>query len=333
MTLSEYVELLGRDDRQKLESFLKNLGIDLNEISSIEEFKIKLEGGRFHGTISADFAQAICKLQIAFYRFVALALHGDPLATLSAKEKERYQLIFKISEGSTDAVSIGLSDTLFQLVSNTVEKMEGWEILSATVVIAGAISSVRLYSIYKEHQSRQQTLKADAEKRMAELNADTQRYNKLLDVIRPLTEAAAQASEVGRMAIIKSVNNLERASIGGQVYESEDIIKIKNTKHRIPDPKTETNQYFVFDINTKDAPTLKVQLQKVGPENDIFTATLDMSADEDGDAIFSDEQIEMLRRCHWQGLPLKLTISRAILQNGKTRNAVVNDIILDETDR
>lgn len=30
MTLSEYVELLGRDDRQKLESFLKNLGIDLN---------------------------------------------------------------------------------------------------------------------------------------------------------------------------------------------------------------------------------------------------------------------------------------------------------------
>lgn len=218
--------------------------------------------------------------------------------------------------------------------------MEGWEILSATVVIAGAIASVKIYSIYKEHQSRQQMLRADADKRIAELNADkqridadTQRYNKLLETIRPLTEAAAHASEVGRMAIIKSVNNLERASIGGQVYESEDIITIKNTKHRIPDPKTETNQYFVFDINTKDAPTLKLQLQKVGPENDIFTATLDMSTDEDGESIFSDEQIEALRRCHWQGSPLKLTISRAILQNGKTRNAVVNDIILDEMDR
>ena len=70
------------------------------------------------------------------------------------------------------------------------KKMERWEILSATVVIAGIIAFVKFYSIYKEHQSRQQILRIDAEKRMAELNADTQRYNKLLDVIRPLTEAA-----------------------------------------------------------------------------------------------------------------------------------------------
>lgn len=319
MTLSEHINFLLPNERQQFEFFFKNLGIDLAELSTIEEFKIKLEGSRFHGTISADFAQAICKFQTSFYRFVALALHGDPSATLSTKEKERYQLIFKISEGSTDAVSIGLSDTLYQLVSNAVEKMKGWEILATTAVIAVSIVSVKLYSIYKEHQSRQQAQKADTEK-----------YNKLLDVISPLTEAAAKAGDAGRMAIIKSVNNLDRVLIGDHVYETEEITKIKNTKHRIPDPKTETNQYFVFDINTKDAPTLKIQLQKVGPENDIFTATLDMSADEDGESIFSDEQIEALRRCHWQGTPLKLTISRAILQNGKTRNAVVNDIILEE---
>lgn len=70
MTLSEYVELLGHDDRQKLESFLKTLGLDLSELSSIEEFKrSSWKAGVFTGL----FLPILLRLYVNFRsRFIVL---------------------------------------------------------------------------------------------------------------------------------------------------------------------------------------------------------------------------------------------------------------------
>lgn len=78
------------------------------------QFKIILEGKKFHGTVSGDLAHSIWKLQVAYYRLVSFALYGDPKAPLSAQEKELYLLNFKIENGSTIATS-NIGDLFYTL--------------------------------------------------------------------------------------------------------------------------------------------------------------------------------------------------------------------------
>lgn len=318
MSLVDRVYSLNANERAQFNEFFKEFGGYDTLLQELDEFKIKLEGLRFHGTVSTDFAQSLWKLQLSFNRFVAFALHNDPSYSLSTKEKERYQLVFKISDGSTDALSIGFSDGFLNIVSEVAGKMEGWQVLAICVFSLAAYFGHKCYHDYCEK-----------EKFKTERQSEERKHAKLLDTFLPLTKAAAQFGEESYKTILKNVSGLDSADIGCRHFDTNEIYNVKNSKDQLPEPRSEQGKFLIFSINTKGSPFLRLQLQKLNTDEDAFFATLDLTQDSDtDDPVFSQEQIDLLRYSHWQCVPVELVITRILLPSGKTRNATISDIVL-----
>ena len=137
MTFTEAFAQLSPDDQCKLEGALTACGLSLTDVEDLLTLRIVLEGKTFDATIPTDFAHSLWKLQLAYYRMVGTILHNSPTAVLSAEEKERYKLVFRIEKGSTDG-SADLWPSLCSLMENALEKMKPWQLLAAVALCAGA---------------------------------------------------------------------------------------------------------------------------------------------------------------------------------------------------
>ncbi len=259
MSYSDLLTSLTVDDRKKFVDALAEIGLTEEKAESLLKFKVILEGTNFHGTITGDLAHALWKLQVAYYRFVAFSLYGDPSATLSAKEKEKFLLVFNGKNGSSEIFE-DLSDSLLKIADRAFDKMEGWQILLAIIALAAAYGGAKFLSYLKDKKA----LQIDANKHSEDVSV----MKEMIKSHEEIFLSAWDAGLEGRKAILKNVSGLDRAQIGDKNYSKEDIDSLRKRATRIS-AKTETKVICVAveDIDTRIKSHPIVTLHEKDTEN------------------------------------------------------------------
>lgn len=261
-------------DKGKVSYILEQFGVDGSAPLDLLEFKIRLEGQKFHGTVTSDFARELWRLQQTYFRMVAVAIHGSPDVALTPEEKKKHQLVFRIENGSTKSVA-DLGDSLFDLLSKMVDKMEPWQIITVLVIFAGAYLG-------------RQWMKSDVEKK--KIAADKEKYASdkalIVDAIeanKEIFKAAMDAGRDSRVGLIKGIDDIDRAEIGAYVYERDDIDRIKRRATREKaQSETKILNVTVEDISTKDKTKPSVLLRERGTDN-LIRASVSLNSDEEVD--------------------------------------------------
>ena len=274
MTFEEQIGMLSDDERQKVECIENALNLSKDKLQSVLQFKFVLEGTRFKASISADTAHAIWKMQVAYYRLVALVLHGDPTITLTSQEKELFLLNFKISEGSTEGVA-NIGDMLVELFDRGLEKMELWQILALVVVVAAAYCGVK----FLQYRSENKKTEAQIEQR----KIDEAMLDKLLATNKEIVQTALEAGAEGRRALLKGVYGIDSAEIGARNYTKEDIQDIRRRASRVKASiVSKVLNVTVDGVDSRDKDTLYITLREKGSDQR-YKADLKLDYDDEED--------------------------------------------------
>lgn len=307
MLYSEQLSQLTDDEHRKFSEALSEMGLTEETARELLQFKIILEGAKFHGTVSGDLAHALWKVQVSYYRMVAFTLYGDQSAVLSTKEREMFQLDFRIENGST-GVFEDLSDSFFRLVDRAFDKMEGWQILAAVVAMAAAYSGSKYFAYLKDkkaiesderkHQAgldldernHQAELELDERKFQAELAVEERKHHDDREMMRSIISShkeiflnAVNAGQEGRRAILKTVSGLDRVVCGDKDYAKEDI---DNIRRRAPGVKAQTETRIInvaveeIDARIKDHPVVILHDKDTGKR---FKADLVLGLDDEAE--------------------------------------------------
>lgn len=255
--------------------------------SGLFALKIKLEGENFHASVPSDYAHALWKLQQSFYKLAAAVLYQDPSVTLTLEERERFLLVFSIEKGSTDSQA-SLFTTFLALAESLGDKMEPWQILLlATLMSATYLGAkgIDRYFSYKEKklgsEAECERKKIDAAQASHAIDAQTKIASDALSVAKGLIEqnrrnfeAASEAGQDGRTAILKGVRGITRAEIGERTYSGEQIAEFKRRSPRTKARNEVKNiNVAVVGIDTEDKNYPKLTLQEKGSDLQ-FTAEI-----------------------------------------------------------
>lgn len=285
MSFAEAFAQLSPDDQRKLEEALSVCGVSLTDVEDLLTLRIVLEGETFDATIPTDFAHSLWKLQLAYYRMVGTILHNSPTAVLSAEEKERYKLVFRIEKGSTDG-SADLWPSLCSLMENALEKMKPWQLLAAVALCAGAYVGGEWFA----YLSEQAKIEADKEVEIARIENDAEKtklhnetIQEMFQAHREVFDAAYSAGREGRMSILKGVGGLEGARIGAREYDGEKIEQIKRRAARVKtESETRQMQVSVGLIDMRDKNEPHVYLKEKG-QDFYFKASLAIDGEDEED--------------------------------------------------
>lgn len=300
MSFSEAFAQLSSDDQRKLEEALAVCGVSLTDVEDLLTLRIVLEGKTFNATIPTDFAHSLWKLQLAYYRMVGTILHNSPTAVLSAEEKDRYKLVFRIEKGSTDGAA-DLWPSLLSLMEKALDKMESWQILLAVAICAGAYLGEKRFAYLREKA------KIDADKEvelsrleveLSRLEKDAQKQASYNEMIRKMFEARTGIAETayaagrdGRIGILKGVGGLEGAQIGVREYDGEKIEKIKRRAARVKtESETRQMQVSVGLIDMRDKNEPHVYLKENGGDA-YFKASLAIDGEDEEDLLAALDKI------------------------------------------
>lgn len=301
MNFQEEVGKLQAADREKLVAMLESQGVNQADFPDLLSFKIVLQGQKFHGTVTPDFAHSLWELQRSYYRMVAAVKYGSPTATLSAEEKEEHLLVFKIENGSTHSIA-DLSDSFWDLACKLADKMEPWQILVLVAVLAGAYVGGKWVVHQADVKKRQAEIDADVKKRQAEIEADVKKhqetaelFSKMLDSQKEALEIVSSAGASARTAILRGVSGIEKASIGGCSYGAAEIGKIRRRATRVKS-KSETRIMNVVALDIlardKDKPTVVLLDKDTGT---VFKAEVSLEVDEDSpDVAFNEAALNTI---------------------------------------
>lgn len=285
MLYSEQLSQLTDDEHRKFSEALSEMGLTEETARELLQFKIILEGAKFHGTVSGDLAHALWKVQASYYRMVAFTLYGDQSAVLSTKEREMFQLDFRIENGST-GVFEDLSDSFFRLVDRAFDKMEGWQILAAVIAMAAAYTGSKYFAYLKDKKA----IESDERNHQAELDLDERKHHDDREMMRSIISShkeiflsAVNAGQEGRRAILKTVSGLDRVVCGDKDYAKEDI---DNIRRRAPGVKAQTETRIInvavegIDARIKDHPVASLYDKDTGKR---FKADLVLGLDDEAD--------------------------------------------------
>jgi len=174
----ERVLIETEDDAWKiLDKILKNevdadkIVVDLNS-AKWAGFHIVYRGECYDQTVPTSAMQGIVDYQLALYRSMAIALRdGRKVSNLTDEEKEAFELIFKVTKGSSD-LGANAKEILSD-ISKAFEKMSGKQIVICAIVIAVLYFGQGGFSTYLTHVGDSKKIALDQKK--VELEAENAR--------------------------------------------------------------------------------------------------------------------------------------------------------------
>lgn len=274
MTLTDMLNSLSDDDRERLAASLSQIDFRIEDLESLSVLKVTLEGANFCGTVPSDMALSLWKLQTAYYKMVAQILHGSPSASLSSEEKEKHKLIFKIDKGSTNGIA-SIDGSIIDLASQALDKMGSWQTLLTIILICGTLLGYKWIA----HLTEKKRVESEDAKEVERQETIRQIFESHKEIFK----AALDAGREGRTAIIKGTTGITKAKIGAREYDEQSIEEIRRRAARVR--ATSSTEHLCITVDELDArdkenPTLVVH----DKESDlVFKASLDLNPDDYSD--------------------------------------------------
>lgn len=193
---------------------------------ALANLQLHIEGSNYNASIPADLARGLWEFQEEIYRAVAFALYGvDHVRKLSAEERENFQLVFHVAEGSTwIEATLG---KLAEKLGEALTKMDGKDVkrtvIAVVLILACAYGAVHVIDgsndVKKEEVKNALELGKEKEKtRQFEL------FSRYVDS-NPTAKRFSKATEDGAKAIIKGASDADLIQIGRVTFDKNEIIE------------------------------------------------------------------------------------------------------------
>jgi len=284
----------------------------------LSRLAINVKGDNYHSSIPGNFARGIWEFQQEIYRAVAAATCGTTdLRKLSREALDQYNLIFRVSEGSTglEAETDGFFTALGKGLSDMNDKNKLVAILGvAVVLVAGYVGDT-----YIKHNlaTRVDVASIDADTKKEQER--TRQIENLVATIKTV-HTFSQAVDSGIRSVIKSVPDAHEATVGGVKFDRQGIIETNSRSAREARDSTTLIQDFKI-IGFKRPEGSDIGRYTLTSSSGEISAILDMS--EDGP--FTKNQIEHFWIAGRDQKPITLTVEVKLIGD-MVKQALISDI-------
>ena len=135
----------------------------------ILHFNVK-GGDKYKSTVTSYLVDGLKDFTDEIFRAICVVKYGKPdLRYLKEKDREEFDLVIKIAEGSSDGEGSAekIANSFFTNMNDTLKSMTGWKQLFAFVAYIGVLGGVGSLALYKYFQAQsEETL---AQVRIAEI--------------------------------------------------------------------------------------------------------------------------------------------------------------------
>jgi len=256
-----------------------------------------LQGEKWRSSLTPAIFPVFETLQRTVYRSYAEAKYGNKNKRLTKEEREKLEIIIRVSEGSS------VIDTLVnfgELARGAVDKMESKHITIAIVVAVLTIGGTTVHKHYTQalKETRQIELFNDDKKTTLEAlqfasEQETERMKILYGAIKDNELAQTIYEELDDLHsdMIRSAAKAEKSVIEGVELEQEvaqELVKSKRTK---PEPIQINGLFEVSKLEWHSKTMADITMKRV-EDGQKVTAAFDLMW-------FNDEQKEIVRNAEW----------------------------------
>lgn len=236
-----------------------NLALDFANAYWIK-FNLHLKGERYQQSVTASMMKGLIEYQFANYRSIALILKNRASAgILSDMQKDRYELIFHITGGSTgaNADGKGIAESLnTPAVLEAVKKMSRRQIFILILTFLVMSYGGGMYAEHLRGITDIERIKADDAKDARQVETDDKKDSRRQETINQLIEADKEKSKLLERVIsknekaneivvlhenavdeiLKNTNGAEYVVLQGRKITREQIDKLNKQTRRRPKP-------------------------------------------------------------------------------------------------
>lgn len=194
---------------------------------------INVRGEKFHSSLTSSMVYGLASMHESFQRAYALAKYGTPnLQRLTNDDKQSLDIIFKISEGSTDSETdwSGTVNQVLTFLTGAFEGMTGLQKMTILLALITALTVGGCYYLNTSNADHAADLAAQTHNtdtvvagmtRSFELGAEVKRRGE-----SPISREIEAHGQDGKSSLLKSVaSDAERVTIGNQEFP-EQIYRI-----------------------------------------------------------------------------------------------------------
>ena len=328
-SVDEALALIGRLEAGQEMSFPDRIELK----GDIGKLVILIEGARYHATVPGNFARGIWEFQQEIYRAVGVAINGNgDLRKLPKEVFEQYNLIFEVSEGSSDlqAEISGFFTALGKGLSDMTDAKKLIAILGTAVILVTGYAASSIGSSYVSGHFASQAAETDASVDKTRIEAEVAKEQERTKQIQQLMASNAVVREFstavsnGAKQVIKSVPDAAAAHVAGASFDRQEILDINSRASRETRDSIDLTQEFKI-IGFKRPEGSDIGRYTLVSKSGEISAILDMSTD----GPFTQEQIQHFWNAGLNQSAITLTVEAKIV-GGQVKQALISEIHLPQ---
>lgn len=266
--------------------------------------------GDANGLITPSVMEGLLEVQKAIFRARGVLIEeNDDLRTLSAEDRRAYEIKVRVKKGSTD-VSFDINEIASQLGHDLIGKMTPEQVFIAVITLILVYGGVSFWRGWIEKRREEIRTKAESEKLQKVLDGqryatdvDLKRFEMLAKLQEKLIEGASiiDATEAGRIGILKSAAVADRSNIGGvQLSPEEAKYLAKGAGHSEEKSRLE-GEFRILRVDSSTEDGFKVLLHHIETGQE-FWARL-------RDALLSETERKVVQEGEWKKRPIRAAVS------------------------
>ncbi len=292
---------------------------DVSIVGNWAKFSAHIDGAQFNATIPGELARGLWEYQEALYRAVTFAIYGvEDIRKLTSDQRIDFQLVFKVSEGSTDiwALLTTFLGKLAEGITSMDSKDKALTIVTVAIIIAVCYGGVALIEnqteVKKDEIKAQIAISSEQEKsKQFQIFSDFAKESQIASRFN-------KAGEEGSKAIVKGSLGAREVNIGKLKFSQDDIDEIKQ---RAAKDKAAAelivDEFIIYRVEFRDKTSTKFYLtMKDGSEFQLSVS------DEDADA----DTIQKLLNAAKSRTKIKLEINATIMR-GQIKSALLVNVM------
>lgn len=230
----------------------------------LARLNIVINGERYKGTVPSELARSLWDYQESLYKAVAQVLYGsEDMRKLTSEQRESFELVFRISEGSTDAEA--KLSTFLERLADGLTNMSDRNKCITLVLIAVVMATGYGASTVIESQAAAKLEQIKADTQIASEQEKTRQFQVFAATLAQNDEAKrlAQAGDEGTRAIMRGAPDASSLKVGRVRFTSSEIHEVNQRAPKIKsDAKVIQEEFSIFGADTRHNSSTRYTLSR-----------------------------------------------------------------------
>ncbi|MDR5897932.1 hypothetical protein QC823_02870 [Halomonas vilamensis] len=252
------VKIASHDDayeliEQALKGELEDKLLDIDFAGDWSTLRIKVSGEQYHASLNGRLVRTLGELQTQLNRLYAHAAYGKSAKALSNDEREEIELVFQVSEGSTD-IWADLGSWGTSIADTAIDKMTGTEIVIVVLGMGLIWAGSKALSERNTRKEKESDNAHEASQHEASLAAENERHERLIEQMAAQNETIRMAlHERSKFdhSVLRATPTADSVQISGREFDRTDIEDASRSERQTTELTRRDGFYYVQGIVTK----------------------------------------------------------------------------------